>query len=467
MATLSSAGVGSGLDVNSLVSSLMKVEQRPLTLLTQKEATLQAKLTAFGTLKGALSALQTAANTLTSATTYTGKSAAVGDATVLSASATSSANAASYNINVTQLAKNHVVRSNASYDAADTFNAGSLAITVGGVTSNLDISSGSNNTLAGIASTINQAKIGVTAAVINTGSTNRLVLTSSTTGSAGAISVAVNETGSGATHSLNDFVYSGSDTAAMVQAQAADNALLSINNVDISRSNNTITDAIDGVTLNLSKTGSSTLNVTANTGTTVAAVNTFVKAYNDAVTGLRSASAYNAATKTASSLTGDSTVRNLQSQLDGLASTKVADIHGGITNLSDIGITRQKDGTLKVDSGKLQTALTDPNKDVAALFNQTTSGNEGIAVRFNTVLTAMVGSSGPIAARTEGINESIKSLNKQREAISTRLVSVEARYRKQFQSLDTLISSMNTTTSYLTQQLNSIAAITNGINGGK
>lgn len=454
MASITSAGLGSGLDIEGIISKLVAVESQPLNSLAIKEAGYQAKISAFGALKGALSALQTTAKTLAMGTTFTGKSAASSDSTVLTASATSTAAAGSYSISVTQLAKFHAVRSDTNFAATtDTFNTGTLSIAIGGGTAvDITIDSG-NNTLAGIRDAINDADAGVTASIINDGTTNRLVLASKTSGSVGAITVAVTDSGSGGTHALTTLA-----SASLVTTQTADDANLTINGIAITRSSNTITDAVDGLTLNLAKgtlasPGTATVTVAQNTGTVTAAVNAFVKAYNDAITQIKSSTAYDAANKRASVLTGDGTARSIQSRLGSLVQAEVTGVAGGIARLSDIGISVKADGTLVTDSSKLSAAIADPDKDVAALFSQTTSGNEGIAVRFNTLLDSFVGTSGLIASRTDGITASIKDLGKRAEALQTRLLSIEKRYRAQFTALDSLIASMNQTSQYLTQQL--------------
>jgi len=457
MAGLSSPGLGSGLDVNSIVTQLMTLEQRPITTLNTKEAGFQAKLTAYGSLKGALSAVQTTAKALTLATTFNSRSAAVSDPTILSASADTTAAAGSYSIEVTQLAKYHAVRSNTSYAATtETFNTGTLAIKVGaGATVNVTIDS-SNNTLAGIRQAINDASAGVTATIIYTGSTNRLVLTSNTLGAAGAVDVTVTDSGSGGTHPL-----SGLASASLVETQAADDTQFTVNNIAITRSSNTITDAIEGVTLNLTKLGTTSVAISKNSGATTTAINAFVKTYNDAVKQLQSASAYDAANKRAAILTGDSTVRDIGTALRTLVQTRVSGIGGGIATLSDIGIALQKDGTLVTDSAKLTAALADPAKDVASLFTATTTDNKGIAVRFNEVLDGIVGSSGLIVSRTDGITASIKDIGKRRDTLQLRLVQIEKRYRAQFTALDSLVAGMNKTSQFLTQQLANLPGTSN------
>ncbi len=449
MAGLSSSGLGSGLDINSIVSELMAVEQQPLTALATKEASYQAKISAFGSLKGALSSLQTAVTTLTKTDTFASMSASSSDSSVLTASATNTAADGTYSISVNKLAKYHSVRSNGNYTStAASFHTGNLSISVGtGTTVNIDIDS-SNNTLAGIRTAINNANAGVTATIVDDGTYQRLVLTSKTLGSDGTIAVAVTDDGIGGDNSLSALA-----SASLVSVQAADDAELTINNLTITRSANTITDAVEGLTLSLAKTGSTTITVAKNTSKATTAIDGFVKAYNDVVKQLKASTAYDSANNKASTLTGDATARSVQAQLVGLVHSSVSGITGGLSRLSDVGISVQKDGTLAFTTSKLTTALNDATKDVSSLFTQTTSNNTGIAVSLNDWLDNAVGSTGSIAGRLNGIDASIKSIGKQREALTMRLQSIEQRYRTQFSALDSLISSMNQTSEYLTQQL--------------
>lgn len=458
MAAISSPGIGSGLDISTIISQLMLVEKQPLTEITKKEASYQAKLSAFGSMQGSLAALQTASQTLKTTSLYNGKSAISGDSSVLSSSAVLTATAGTYDIAITTIAKNHSVRSNTNYSTSDTFNGGNLSITIGsvggsgGVTKSVAIPDGSD--ILAIKDAINgTSEVGVRASVVNDGSTERLILTSNTTGSAGNITIAVAESGSLGTQSLTGLAYDGSD-GTMRQLKAPDDAIFSVNGLSITRSSNVVSDVINGVTLNLAKEGAATtVTVSRNTEAPVAAATTFVKAYNDAITQLKNLTAYDATNKKASILTGDSTARTIRGDLAAMVGTTVSGISGGISRLSDLGITLQRDGTLSLDSATLTAALTDSGKDVSSFFSQTTSGNEGIAVRFNRLLTSFIGSDSLIANRTEGLNSSIRSLQKQTDSLNSRLAQIEQRYRKQFSTLDTLVASMQKTSQYLTQQL--------------
>lgn len=455
MATISSPGLGSGLDVNGIVSKLMAVESQPLTAMAKQEASYQSKLSALGTLKGALSSLQTAAQSLKNTSTFINMSATSSDSSLFSTSASSSAKAGSYDISVTTLAKANSVRTNVNY-GTDSFDSGVLRITIGTGTPK-DITLSSAKTLSGIRDAINNASAGVTATIVNDGTADRLVLTSNTSGASGAITVAAPTTNNDGTRRLTDLIGGNLTTT-----QAATDAVFSVSGMSMTRSTNTITDVIDGVTINLLKEPSQTmpitplsgkLTVSKNTGSVISAVNAFVKAYNDAISQIKTMTAYDAEKKKASVLTGDSTVRSIQSQLSSLVGAAVTGMAGGISRMSDVGIAMQKDGTLAVDSSKLSAALADTTKDVNSLFTQTTSGNQGIAVRFYNALDAIVGSSGLITSRTNGINSTIKDIQKRADALQLRLTDVEKRYRTQFAALDTMVASMNKTSSYLSQQL--------------
>ncbi|MDD2948320.1 MAG: flagellar filament capping protein FliD, partial [Rugosibacter sp.] len=168
--------------------------------------------------------------------------------------------------------------------------------------------------------------------------------------------------------------------------------------------------------------------------------------------------AYDTVNKKASLLTGDSTVRDIQARLSGVRNNTVSGVGGGVSRLSDLGIAVQIDGTLATDNAKLQKVLNDPAVDVAALFGSTATGNAGIATRLSGAIDGMINSQGIIKGRTDGINTSIKSLQDRADAMNLRLAAIEKRYRAQFAAMDALISGMNQTSTYLSQQLANLSA---------
>jgi flagellar hook-associated protein 2 len=452
---LSSLGVGSGIDINSLISQLMTAEQAPLTLLQNQQSADQAQISAFGSVSSALSSLQTAAQALetsNSSSAFGAMIATPADTSVLTASTGTGAAAGSYNISVTSLASSQILRSNAAYSTTDTFNTGTLNISVGGGTATPVTIGSANNTLSGIAQAINSANAGVTATVLNDGTTNHLVLSSNTSGTAGAIQVSVSQTGTGATQNLTDFAYSGTDSTTMVTSQPAANASFKLNGTPITRSSNTVSDVINGVTLNLqTANASTTLSVAPDTSAVTTAVQNFVTAYNAAVNAISSVSAYDPTSNTAQPLTGNDVIFQLQSQLPSILSHGIAGIQGGLTSLADVGVTLQQDGTLALDSSKLQSALANPNNDVASLFGSSTAN--GYAYQIDQMLNNFVGPTGAISVETNGLTGSIQDLQQQESAMNNYLSQLQAQYTAEFTAMDSTVQQLNSTQSFMTQQL--------------
>jgi flagellar hook-associated protein 2 len=233
----------------------------------------------------------------------------------------------------------------------------------------------------------------------------------------------------------------------------AQDAHLKVDGLDVYRTTNTISDAITGVTLSLAAQGTTTLAVTKDTASAKSAMDAFVKAYNDVSKQLRDATKYNAATKQGSVLTGDSGARSLQTALREMIGYSRSSSGSGYSTLSDLGIAQQRDGSLLFDSTKFEAAMASSPTTVSDLLSSTSATSPGIAVRMTTTLDGILSSTGILASRTEGINRSISDVGRQRETLSRRLVQIEARYRKQFTALDSLVSSMQKTSQYLTQQL--------------
>ncbi len=387
---ISSPGIGSGLDVNGIVSQLMALERRPAMTLDTKEAGYQAKLSAYGSLKGALASFQSAVQALATPAKFTAQKASVADATIFSASAGGSAAAGSYSVEVSFLAQAQKLKSSVFAATSSSVGSGTLTIDFGTYdantfTLNPDKSSKSitiaagQSSLAGIRDAINAANAGVTAGIVNNGSGYLLTLSSKDSGVANALRIVVTDDDGTHTNTsgLSQLMFDArtiSGVKNLTETAAARNATLTIDGIAISKASNTITDAIEGVTLNLLKTNvatpatPTTLTVARDSAGVKSAVESFVKAYNDASKLLKNISAYNATTKQAAVLQGDTAVRSIQSALRAVLNSALSTAGGGLTMLSDIGVSFQADGTLKLDAAKLQTIVDDPAKDISTLF---------------------------------------------------------------------------------------------------
>jgi flagellar hook-associated protein 2 len=666
-ASVSSPGIGSGLNVNSIVSQLMVVDRLPLTALQTAQAGYQADLSAWGSVQGGISSLQAAVQALNNPAKLQSLSATVGDTSQLSANANGQAVAGSYSIAVNTLAKSQQLISGGFANTTSVVGTGTLTFEFGTYDSigntftpnasaaapSVTINS-TNDTLQGVANAINAAGIGVSAAIVNDGSSagNHLVITSTATGTSNSLQIKVADADGNNTDTsgLSQLAYD--PTAAvgsgqnLSQSQAAQDATLTIDGISVTKPSNTITDAIQGVTLNLTKATPSTpttLTVASDSSGITTALNNFVAAYNNLNSTMSQLTAYNASTKTAGMLLGDPTAGTLEDRIQSVLAQALPS--GTLTTLEQVGLGVQSDGSLSLNTTTLNAAVAANPNSIASLFaavgtpsdnqvsftnstaattpgsyainitqlatqgsaqgstaagttittgvndtlnltingvsgsvtlspgtytaaslaqqlqsqlngvaafttggvsvavNQTggvltvtsqsygsassvsisggnasaglfgtatstagldvagtingtpakgsgqfltgatgtmaegldlqitggATGNRGSVVftrgfadQLNTLLGGYLGSSGLLQSATDGINAEITANTAQQTALNTHLASVQANYMAEFTSLDTLISSMNTTQSFLTQQFDAMASITNG-----
>jgi flagellar hook-associated protein 2 len=460
---ISAPGAGSNLDVNSIITQLMALERRPLTVLNQKEASYKAKISALGSLKSSLSALKTAASALVPSglQTATEKLAAnktsVGDATLLAASADSTAVAGTYSLAGSQLAKAQRLTSPANPAIAN----GTLTIDIGSYdepptaftaktgTSPVNITiDDSNNTVEGVRDAINEASAGVTATVVNGSGGKFLILESTSSGTANAMRIG------GSTGILYDASNPGGNTVG--ETVAAKNALLKVNGIDVSSDTNSVTTAVGGLTLTLldepdtpsppADPLSTTVTVSKDNATISAALETLIKAYNDSRKSIRDLGAYNQATRVGAVLNGDSVLRVASGQLQNVVNTPPSGLSGDYQSLSSIGISVGTDGSLSLNSTKLDAALAADFTGVANLVAAT-------GTAFKTAADNLIGIDGTLTSRSAGIDSSVRALASQRDAIELRMTRIEARLRRQYASLDSLISGFNNTSSFLQRQL--------------
>jgi flagellar hook-associated protein 2 len=388
-----SAVSGTNIDVNTLVGQLMTAERTPLAANQKVASGYNAQISAFGQLSSSLSGLGDALARLDSTDAFRATSASVSDPTVLGATAATGAAKGSYNIEVQSLAQAQKLSSDTFASSTTTVGTGTLSIQLGTwdgtagsftansakATLNLTIDS-SNNTLAGIRDAINGANAGVRASIINDGSGARLALSSVDGGTANSIKVTTVD-GDGTptdTNGLSKLAYDPAAAAGagrnLAQNVAAKDALLYIDGVKVVKSSNTISDAIDGVTLNLAKTNTgqtTTVTVAPDAAAMKATINSFVTAYNSFNSTVKSLTYYDATNKTSGALQGDATARGLVSQVRSLITGNVSGLGGTLKLLPQIGLSLQTDGSLALDGTKFQAAVDAHAGDLAALFGST------------------------------------------------------------------------------------------------
>jgi flagellar hook-associated protein 2 len=468
---ISVGGLASGLDTDSIISQLMEIEQQPIIVLQQEEAFYQTKISAFGTLKGALSSLQSAVTSLKDTDSFISLTASSGNSSVLSVAASEDAEPGNYQVTVTALAQAHQVRS-ASFSGSDqVVGTGTLTLQVGtGTAVDIEIDS-DHETLAGIATAINDADAGVTAGVINDGSGNYyLTLSSQETGAANTISLTIDDS------DLNNDDASGlsslyTDTVAhtVTETQTAGNAQLTVNGIAVERAGNTIDDLVDGLTFTLKQEDPGnpfTVTVAKDLSSAATKVQAFIEQYNNLIDSLSELQDFNAETGTTGTLQGDSTARQLQSRMQSLVYGQVDGVASEVNGLSRLGVEVDRNGKLSLDSSVFTEALEDYPEDVSNFFSQEETGNDGLAVRYEDILDSYLKSStGLLAAKEDGLQASIDDVGDQVERITLRLGKREEILRSQFEALEMLLSGFQSTQGALEQQLQNLSNLTSSIYG--
>jgi flagellar hook-associated protein 2 len=381
---ISVPGIGSGLDVNGIVSKLMAVEQVGLNKIKSDENSVKTKLSIYGILKSSFSAFQDASKTLTNPESLNPMTTTSGDATKITATANSSAPSGSYTLAVTKLAQSQRLVSSSLTSSTNYIGSGTMTISLGSYDSTnnkftersdktpvtINIGSG-QGTLVGIKNAINSANAGVTASIVNDGSGFRLSISSKETGANNSIKISTSDADDGTDTDLNSISQFAYDPTLAKDAgknlaskQTAQDAELTIDGIDIKKPSNTISDAIEGVTFNLLQPTTTDVKIDVNRDTAALKKNldTFVKAYNDVRNKLSDQQTKGA------TLQSDTTPGALQRQLRKLLGQTVPAYS---TQLADVGISIDRTGIMSVNSTKLDTALSkDPNV-IKNLFSDT------------------------------------------------------------------------------------------------
>lgn len=392
MAGITATGLGSNLDVGGLVAKLMEVESQPLAKLDLKKAAAEVKISALASFRSSLSAFQGTLKALADNTNYSIAKGSLEDATVGTVTASASAAAGTYSLEVTNLAKSQRLASGVFASVSDTIGTGSLTIQFGThdplaqpptfttngqkATQSLTIDT-AHQSLTGVRDAINAAKIGVSANIINDGSGFRLVLSSKDTGAANSMKITVDDgdgndsDAAGLSRLAYDPLGAAGTGKNMSQIMAGEDAKMFVDGLEIKKSSNTITDVIAGVTLNLVKTntGSPTkLNVVADSSAAITGIDNFVKAYNELNKTINDLTRFNAATNTAGTLQGDSAIRDIAADIRNGLTSMVSGAVGSYKALPQIGLSFDRNGTLTLDSSKLQAAMKADPTAVKSLF---------------------------------------------------------------------------------------------------
>jgi flagellar hook-associated protein 2 len=467
---ISSPGVGSGLDINSIVTQLAAVEKQPLVQLQKNASKLQTQLSSFGTVKSQLASLQDASAALLSSDTWGAKTFSSNNTSAITGSVSTSALASSFSVGVTQLAAAQTARTAAMTTTSTVGADGSLSIAIGtwsgstfaqGTATPISVSISSTDTLTSVASKINSAGAGVSASVVTSGTEQRLLISGTNTGAANGFKITAldgsTEITDGVT-GVGKFSYTSiSGTNGLTRTQAAQNASSTVEGITVTSSTNSVADAVPGVTLKLLSTTSSNAQITVggDTDTIKTKIKAFQDAYNNLVGNLKSLTKYDSTTKTAGALQGDGTAVGLLSVLRSMISaTGPTASAATFSRLSDVGLQQQQDGTLSTNESKLTTAMNslDSLKTFFSNAGDSTATN-GLARRFRDFAMQANGVTGTLSLKNTAIQTAITRNSKDQTKVNDKVTEVTKRLYSQYSGLDTKMGGLNGLSSFVSSQV--------------
>ncbi|MEP3855477.1 MAG: flagellar filament capping protein FliD [Porticoccus sp.] len=392
---LTATGIGSGLDIESLVTQLISAERSPVeTRLVARESALTAELSGFGSLKSALSTFQDSISNLNKLSSFGQRTTTSSNTDAVVASANSTAASGSYSLSVSQLASSHSLASTGYASTSDVVGTGTLTIRFGSTnytspdpgpesydgftvnpekgTATITIDS-DNNTLTGVRDAINGAKIGVTAVIVNDESGYRLLIGSDDGGEKNSLEISVTDTGDNDdldSAGLSALSFNGSATN-LAQTVAARDALFTVNGLSIRSSDNRASGVIEGLDITLKDvTGTSPVTVTVaqDRQAVKSAIQSFVSGYNNYISTVNSLTAYDPETGVAGPLQGDFSARSIASQVRRAITDSAEGFGGSFSSLSELGITTDGDGKLAINSSRFDAALENAFDDIVGVF---------------------------------------------------------------------------------------------------
>lgn len=467
--TITSQGVGANIDLAGILTQLMAIERIPLDRLEAKVTNYDARISALGSIKSSLSSVQSALAGLTDGTSILANAATSSDTSLLTATGTTAAVAGNYTITeIDKLAQSQKLVATGQADQTVAIGLGGattltidLGTTVGAAfTPNADPQfvvnlDGTNNTLEGIRDAINDADGGVTATIVNDGGATpyRLVLSSTNSGADESMRIVV----AGEADLVTLLNYDPAGAKNLTENVIAQDAQFKVDGIAITKSSNTVTDVISGVTLNLlavDAAASVNISVSQDTASAKTAVEDFVKSYNDLREEIKKHIASGSSDDdddVAGAFAGDYGTRQILDSVRDILTQAPTGIVGDYQNLSSIGVSFQTDGSLAVDTAELDAAILTDSDNVAELFS---SATDGYATRLDTLMDEMLTSySGIIDSRTEDYTQRISLLEDRKVTMEAQLLRIEERMRARFTALDVLIGSLSNTSNYLSQQI--------------
>lgn len=467
---ISSTGIGSGLDVESIITKLVALEKQPLTTLQIKATVIQTKISDYSQIKSLVSTLSDAASKITLDSGWSGLKVSSSNSAAVNATVTGYAAASSFSVGVSQLAKSQSTASTAVTAGTALGSAGTLTLQLGtwgvgnafaaGSAASVDVAVTATDTLAQIAGKINDAGAGVIATVLTDASGDRLMLRSASSGESAGFRVLASDSNGALTDGtgVSKLAFDLSATTAYGMGanayQAGKDAKGTINGIAVTSSTNVFTGAIAGMSITASAvtTSDAEISNTVDKAALTTNIQAFVDAYNAVNKYLADATAYDDQTKKSGDLQGDSTAIGLRNSLRSMLGTGV--VGGSLTHLSEVGLSIKTDGSLAVDAAKLSTALDSPD-NVKTLFAQSNTdlSTNGIARKVKKFTEDLLAFSGGLNNKVDALAGETKRNQDDQDKVTSRAAAVEARLRKTYTALDTKMAGLTALSTYITQQV--------------
>lgn len=464
MAGIADVGIGSGLNIKDLVNSTVKAEIAPkATQLNRLEKSAEAKFSALGSLQSALSNFQTAMKDLNNMDLFNNRTASSSNTALLTASSEKTALSGTYRVQVQQLASSSKVATSALNRDFVSGSAGALTLKLGANDADavtIDIAEGAS--LVEIRDALNEQlkDKGVTANLVNNPTTgqSQLILSGKETGLDNDI--IVEGTGGVAGLSVDSTVAAVAGGAGYLEK--AGNAKFTIDGLELESASNTISNAIPDVSFTLKGTTEVNKPLTVTVGQDNKGVKEqlkkFVDSYNEfvKVSGqLTAVTKVGDAPPVVGGLVGDSTVRNLVNGMRSELGNMAENSGSTIRTLANLGITTQKDGSLKIDDKKLDSVLSTNFDDVGKFF----AGDNGLMTRMDKRISAYTGENGIISVRQKSLDATRTDVKEQRIKLEARATQIEARLFKQFYAMDALVGQLSTTGNQISQMLGNLPGV--------
>jgi flagellar hook-associated protein 2 len=450
MATISSPGIGSGLDVQGIVRQLVALERAPLQQLQTQASSFQTKLSTYGTIKSQVAAMGEAAAKLSNNSGWNAVTSTSSNTAAIGVTAAADAPATSFTMQVSQLAKAQSTASTAVPTGSGVGD-GSLTIELGQWAG----TSFTAGAAASISITI-AAGAGVSATVLRDASGERLLVRSRETGEANGFRITAADADGNNTdnNGLSRLAFDASNSAGQTLSQAGQNALATVNNVPISSASNRLTNTLPGMTIQLQQV--TAIPVDINVSTDVDAikknVQAFVDSYNLLSANLANATRYDAGSKKAGPLQGDATAVGLQNALRGMMRSITSS--SPFERLSDIGIEMKTGGQLEIKQAKFDSALS--NLDgLKSLFTTATSvaTTEGFGLKLKRFADGLLSAEGLVSTKTEGIQRSIDRNGREQERVNDRAARAEIRLLQQYNAMDAVVGRLSGLNAFVSQQI--------------